>query len=44
MRTMEQNRRKFERGMRECDPTTRRIILFAYAAFAVWLGAMMAVL
>ena len=44
MHTMKENRRKFERDMADCDPTTRKILAFAYIAFALWLGAMFAVL
>lgn len=44
MHTMEQNRRKFERDMANANPVDRKILLFVYAAFALWIGAMFAVL
>lgn len=44
MHTMEQNRRKFERDMENASPIDRKILAFVYAAFALWIGAMFAVL
>ncbi len=44
MHTMEQNRRKFERDMANANPVDRKILLFVYVAFALWIGAMFAVL
>ena len=44
MHTMEQNRRKFERDMANASPIDRKILLFVYVAFALWIGAMFAVL
>ena len=44
MHTMEQNRIKFERDMVDTSPIDRKILLFVYAAFALWIGAMFAVL
>lgn len=44
MHTMEQNRRKFERDMANANHVDRKILLFVYVAFALWIGAMFAVL
>lgn len=44
MHTMKQNRTKFERDMANASPIDRKILLFVYAAFALWIGAMFAVL
>lgn len=44
MHTMEQNRTKFERDMADASPIDRKILLFVYAAFALWIGAMLAAL
>ena len=44
MHTMEQNRWKFERDMANANPIDRKILLFVYVAFALWIGAMFAVL
>lgn len=44
MRTMEQNRIKFECDMANASPVDRKILLLVYAAFALWIGAMFAVL
>lgn len=44
MRTMEQNRRKFERDMANANPVDRKILALVYVALALWIGAMLAVL
>ena len=44
MHTMEENRTRFERDMANASPIDRKILAFVYAALALWIGTMFAVL